>query len=56
MGFALDCDCDDDKLPVLMIINFTGSANNFSLKNNTAYEGEEEVLLQDGVNYLVEKV
>ena len=39
-----------------MTIKFVGDANNLSLKDNTAYEGEEEVLLQDGVNYIVEKV
>ena len=44
MGFALGGD-DEEKKPVLMMINFTGSANNFSLQDNTAYEGEDEVLL-----------
>ena len=53
MRFAFGGDLENNKEPVLMIINFIGNANILPLKNNTAYVGEDEVLLQDGIKYLV---
>ncbi len=54
MGFALN-NPNADKIPVLIIIKFIGTSNNFSISQSgvSAFAGEEEVLVQDGVKYLV---
>ena len=47
---------DDGKIPLLMIISFRGRLQQFHMsKEYTAFPEEEEVLLQDGIQYKVTK-
>ena len=44
----------DDKIPVVFEILFTGTSGLFQLTQTfSAYPGEQEVLVQDGLTYLV---
>ena len=44
----------DEKIPVVFQIHFKGSTGLFELTDEfTAYPGEDEVLVQDGLEYLV---
>ena len=57
-GFALEglqIEDDPNKNPILLKIEFTGSNQSFSLNTNeySAYPDEEEVLLQEGIQYKV---
>ena len=47
----------NDQIPVLFLIDFTGQSGLFELtKEYTAYPVEDEELIQDGLEYLVNKV
>ncbi len=62
IGFALNSlnlEVDDpSKTPVLLVIEFTGNQQYFFLNSEelSAFKEEEEVLLQDGIQYTVKKV
>ena len=46
------------KVPILLEINFKGRNQYFSLnsKEYSAFHGEEEVLLQEGIQYKIEEI
>ena len=47
-------DCSKNHVPVVFEINFKGTSGLFELDDDmTAYPGEREVLLQDGLEYRV---
>ena len=51
--FALQ-DLRDDQIPVIFEIEFKGQTGLFELTPDyTAYPGENEVLVQDGLQYLI---
>ena len=49
---------EPSRLPVILQIEFTGNQQYFFLnsKEVSAYPSEEEILLQDGIQYTVKKV
>ena len=60
MQFALMNDSDpfqpQSKSPIIFKIKFTGQKGLFKLTEGfTAYQGEGEVLVQDGLRYLITK-
>lgn len=47
-------DCTADRIPVLFIIEFHGQHGLFEMTSAyTAFEDEDEVLVQDGLEYLI---
>ena len=57
LNFAFTKSQDTEKHPVLLVINFCSKKGMLRLGPGcTAFEGEEEVLVQDGLKYSVEGV
>ena len=56
LGFT-DNSLEPEKIPVLMVIDFKGRRQYFNLSSEkySAYPSEQEVLLQDGIQYRVLK-
>jgi len=53
MNFAFD-DLSDNQVPVVFEIKFKGKRGLFEMSEQyTAYPGEDEVLIQDGLQYRI---